>query len=689
MRPALYSTRYSGIVSKAAVAWMTLPAGAANAATPGNADSFELGAVEIIGQRIAAEAQVTTDVVNADVLAARHRDDLSEALDLVPGVAIQNTGQRRERTISVRGFTSRQVPLFIDGVPVYVPYDGNVDLSRFGVDYISEIVVSKGLASLLYGPNTLGGAVNLVSRKPTEPLELGARAQIETDDHFNSNANRVAASIGGNSGTFYGNLTGSYATSKGYRLPQDFVPVAAQPAGGRPDASDRDSLITAKLGYQDPDNEVALSYYRQVGSKYDPPYAGSYLRTNARPDGVQVRYWSWPYWIKESIYLVGRDAVSSQGTVRWRIFNDTFRNALNSFDDATFSTHSRPYAFYGSNYNDFSYGGNADFEWNWNAEHTTRIAGHFKNDVHRESQLAPALPVTHLQIPTYDVAIEHEWRPLPRLSLTPAYSYMVQPHRTAQVYNSNAKQYSPVDTDRSAVHNGQLVATYQLDAGPAIFAGMSRKTRFPTIKERFSGGLGAVVPNPQLAPESAFHVEAGLEEKAVNWGAKLSLFHSRLHDAIQSVALAPGSCSTPPCTQLQNVGQQRNRGFELTGSYSPVDTLHLQAEIDLVQIDFLDKPLLKPQGAPENKYRLTGDWLVLPQLSLRVDAQHESARYSNSTGTRSAGPFTLVNSFLRYEPVRKLGIEVGVRNATDQLYAYEEGFFEPGRTWLAQLDYHL
>jgi iron complex outermembrane receptor protein len=30
-----------------------------------------------------------------------------------------------------------------------------------------------------------------------------------------------------------------------------------------------------------------------------------------------------------------------------------------------------------------------------------------------------------------------------------------------------------------------------------------------------------------------------------------------------------------------------------------------------------------------------------------------------------------------------------VRNATDELYAYEEGFFEPGRTWLAQIDYHL
>ena len=70
----------------------------------------------------------TTDSVDIADLAAQHRDDLSQALELVPGVTTMNVGQRRERLIYVRGFNSRQVPLFIDGVPVYVPYDGNVDL---------------------------------------------------------------------------------------------------------------------------------------------------------------------------------------------------------------------------------------------------------------------------------------------------------------------------------------------------------------------------------------------------------------------------------------------------------------------------------------------------------------------------------------------------------------------------------
>lgn len=182
MHPSLYFFRYNAIV----VALATAAASAAAAEAPAADDTFSLGTVEIIGHRVAADTAATTETVSADVLSQRHRDDLSEALDLIPGAAIQNTGQRRERTISIRGFNSRQIPVFIDGVPVYVPYDGNVDLARFGVDYLSQVVVSKGLASLLYGPNTVGGAINIVSRKPTQPFEASGRAEIEANDHFDS-----------------------------------------------------------------------------------------------------------------------------------------------------------------------------------------------------------------------------------------------------------------------------------------------------------------------------------------------------------------------------------------------------------------------------------------------------------------------------------------------------------------------
>ncbi|WP_295682565.1 TonB-dependent siderophore receptor [uncultured Nevskia sp.] len=348
------------------------PAASAAEATP----VFDLGVVEVIAKRPLAAAMV--EKIDATTLREYQRDDLSTALDLLPGVAIQNVGQRRERLISVRGFSSRQVPLFIDGVPVYVPYDGNVDLSRFGVDYVSEIVVSKGLASLLYGPNVLGGAINVISRRPTQPFETSLRYTSETGDSNDTLQTRVVGSIGGIRGNWYGHATASYVNAEGYSLPDSFKPTANEDGGARNNAESRDLVVSAKLGYvADSGDEYALSYYRQDGEKNVPPYAGS-------ATGVQARFWRWPYWDKQSLYFTARNELGSQATVRWRAYYDQFKNALDSYDDATYTTFRRPYAFKGSEYDDYTVGGNGDFEWRWDPRNATRVALHLKQDVHRE-----------------------------------------------------------------------------------------------------------------------------------------------------------------------------------------------------------------------------------------------------------------------------------------------------------------
>ena len=43
-------------------------------------------------------------------------------------------------------------------------YDGEMDLGRFTTFDLSRIDISKGASSVLYGANTMGGAVNLISK---------------------------------------------------------------------------------------------------------------------------------------------------------------------------------------------------------------------------------------------------------------------------------------------------------------------------------------------------------------------------------------------------------------------------------------------------------------------------------------------------------------------------------------------
>ncbi len=66
----------------------------------------------------------------------------------------------------------------LDGIPIYSPYYGDLDLSELPIKNLSRLVVEKGAASALYGVNNMGGVVNLITRKPTEGINLGISAKF-------------------------------------------------------------------------------------------------------------------------------------------------------------------------------------------------------------------------------------------------------------------------------------------------------------------------------------------------------------------------------------------------------------------------------------------------------------------------------------------------------------------------------
>ena len=106
-----------------------------------------------------------------------NRNTLDEAIKLVPGVTstLDGTARRNERGIYVRGFGRWQVPLSIDGIRIYLPADNRLDFNRFLTQDLSEIEVQKGYVSVLDGPGGMGGAINLITRKPTAPFETEFR----------------------------------------------------------------------------------------------------------------------------------------------------------------------------------------------------------------------------------------------------------------------------------------------------------------------------------------------------------------------------------------------------------------------------------------------------------------------------------------------------------------------------------
>ena len=87
-------------------------------------------------------------------------------------------GSKHEATLKLRGMDSRRIALLIDGVPSYEPYYGSFDLKTVSAAGLDSIQVTKGPSSVLYGPNTLAGIVNVITRRPGEDPFLTVQGSL-------------------------------------------------------------------------------------------------------------------------------------------------------------------------------------------------------------------------------------------------------------------------------------------------------------------------------------------------------------------------------------------------------------------------------------------------------------------------------------------------------------------------------
>ncbi|MFB9078667.1 TonB-dependent receptor plug domain-containing protein [Flavobacterium procerum] len=84
-----------------------------------NSNVFNLGEVIITNH----QNKDTLNRITSKSMESQNKMDVSRALNMLPGVSLTASGPRNESMVSVRGFDLRQVPVYMDGIPVYVPYE--------------------------------------------------------------------------------------------------------------------------------------------------------------------------------------------------------------------------------------------------------------------------------------------------------------------------------------------------------------------------------------------------------------------------------------------------------------------------------------------------------------------------------------------------------------------------------------
>ena len=123
-------------------------------------------------------------VITADDFAFEFKT-APEIIARVPGIKIRQYGGLGQlSTVSIRGSSSEQVLVLLDGVPMNTGQGGGVDFSTIPLDAVERIEVIRGGGTAVYGPDAIGGVVNIVTKPPGDRPQATAGMSFGSYDTF-------------------------------------------------------------------------------------------------------------------------------------------------------------------------------------------------------------------------------------------------------------------------------------------------------------------------------------------------------------------------------------------------------------------------------------------------------------------------------------------------------------------------
>ena len=117
-----------------------------------------------------SEATRNIQIIDSEQIAAAPINSVQDLLQYVAGVDIKQRGvEGVQEDVSVRGGTFEQTLVMIDGVKISDPQTAHHNLNLpISLDQVERIEIAKGDGSSTFGPNAIGGVINIITKKGNE-----------------------------------------------------------------------------------------------------------------------------------------------------------------------------------------------------------------------------------------------------------------------------------------------------------------------------------------------------------------------------------------------------------------------------------------------------------------------------------------------------------------------------------------
>ncbi|WP_164868104.1 TonB-dependent receptor [Rhodovarius crocodyli] len=488
-----------------------------------------------------------------------------ELLESVPGVSINRVGGING-TIFLRGFNTNdfRVPMYIDGDRARGR--NTLQLMLLSPEEIERIEVIRGAASFAYGSDSLGGLVNVVTRRPRgNAFQPGF--SITGGDSFilyGTNGNRVDGGIGieaAGSG-FDARVSITGRRSDDYRS-----------GAGRVRNSDYETgSLGLNIGYSPSANQRV-----ELGLRVTSVTDGRGSNQPAAPAAT----------LREAVLNLYSGRIAYSGTFDHGLFrsieasiyrNEFYTKLVTSTRAASQITTSNSYVM-----GPVMWGGRVSGMIPWGPTRTTlgldviseqRPGSDSSSAVNRYNSAGDLLSITPTARRQTGPAVDQvnagafvttEWDATRELTLSAAgrFDYVYSNPSLTGLSSANLLPAfrAAQDTTATAV-TGAIGVNYRPIRLIEFIGNINNSFRYPVPSELFSQGLSGstyTIPNPDLRPERGVNFEGGFRVHFPNATFRATMFHSRFENFLANVSTTYNGYLA---TQRQNVGQVHMTGFE-------------------------------------------------------------------------------------------------------------------------------
>ena len=523
-------------------------------------DSFRLDGIRVVaGRRLTVTGGVGVVEIRLDSLGSVPIPTLEQALREMPLVRVRENS-RGEAQPSLRGATDRHIAVLVDGVPLTLGWDHRTDLSIIPLTAARSIHLQRGLSSLLYGPNVLAGVVSIDMARGVERLEAPPPATLSAALDDNGGlilGGTVARSLESRGGQWLVQGGGGFRDRPGVSIPSGDSGILGDPA-----LLSADGDLRLNSDTRHADAFVSVRYQGDEGGWMSLTSSGFDVERGVPPEihEADPRLWRYPDQKRVITAVSGGTGRKETGwgmaDIEASLGLDFGSFRIEQFDAPTYESvieeeegddRTVTLRVLGAH----SVGERGDLRaalTYGDISHTERLAGSGGRDFRQR---------------LWSLGSEAEWR----FDDLPGWESLGATHLNVgfSVDGADTPESGGIPPlGRSGDWGGRLGVSSLTGGGRLLLhGGVSRRARFPSLRELYSDALGRFVPNPDLEQEVLTGMELGLTWDLQGLDLQVVGFHQVLSDGIVRIGV-----QTPQGPRRQRVNREgiRSTGLEMVAS---------------------------------------------------------------------------------------------------------------------------